>query len=150
MLVIVGVFSQGYQSDLQRSVKLMLLKGDETVLDLCCGTGKSTISCLQAVPQGKVTGIDNSAEMLNMAAENLHGNYAPERYELLKNDVMHLDFPDNSADAIFMAYGIRNMPDYEKCLKNLLRILKPGGVIAFHEYSLTDGFLYRLYWKMLG
>jgi len=61
-----------------------------------------------------------------------------------------LDLPDNSADAIFMAYGIRNMPDYQACLANLQRILKPGGVLAIHEFSLPEGFLYRLYWRLLG
>jgi ubiquinone/menaquinone biosynthesis C-methylase UbiE len=54
--------SQGYRIDLKRSVNLMNLKGDEYVLDLCCGTGKSTIYCLEALPQGKVLAIDNSVE----------------------------------------------------------------------------------------
>ena len=66
------------------------------------------------------------------------------------NNVMELDLDDNSVDAIFMAYGIRNMPDYEKCLTNLLRILKPGGKIAFHEFSLKKGSFSRIYWKILG
>jgi ubiquinone/menaquinone biosynthesis C-methylase UbiE len=63
---------------------------------------------------------------------------------------MELDFPENTFDAIFMAYGIRNMPDYEKCLENLLRLLKPGSIICFHEYSLADRPVVRLYWRILG
>jgi ubiquinone/menaquinone biosynthesis methyltransferase len=142
--------SQGYSIDLQRSVSLMALKGDEYLLDLCCGTGKSTIHCLEALPEGKVLAVDNSAEMLNVARSNIGQNYSTERCRFVKQDVMDLDFPDNSADAIFMAYGIRNMPDYEICLKNLYHSLKPGGTLAIHEFSLHSGFLYRFYWRILG
>ena len=56
--------SQGYQQDLQTSVNRMNLKGNEYLADLCCGTGKSTIACLNNLPNGKVIGIDNSEGML--------------------------------------------------------------------------------------
>jgi ubiquinone/menaquinone biosynthesis C-methylase UbiE len=63
---------------------------------------------------------------------------------------MNLDLNDNSLDAIFIAYGIRNMPDFEKCVRNLYRVLKPGGKICFHEYSISKSFTSKLYWKFLG
>ncbi|MFI5238110.1 MAG: class I SAM-dependent methyltransferase, partial [Ignavibacteriales bacterium] len=56
--------SQGYQKDLQTSVDRLNLKGDEYLADLCCGTGKSTIACLNNLPDGRVIGIDNSEGML--------------------------------------------------------------------------------------
>ena len=143
-------FSQGYSKDLQRSVHLMQLKGDEYILDLCCGTGKSTKYCLEAVPNGKVVGIDNSSGMLEVAQKTFLREIEDGRCQFVEQDVMNLDEPDSSVDAIFMAYGIRNMTDYEKCLKNLLRVLKPGGTIAFHEFSLKEGLFYRLIWKILG
>jgi ubiquinone/menaquinone biosynthesis methyltransferase len=142
--------SQGYRIDLKRSVNLMNLKGDEYVLDLCCGTGKSTIYCLEALPQGKVLAIDNSVEMLRVARATLGEKYSAEKCQFLQQDIMNLDLPKNSVDAIFMAYGIRNMPDYEACLKNLQRILKPGGIMAIHEFSLPKGIFYRFYWRLLG
>jgi len=142
--------SQGYDIDLKRSVALMNLKGNEYLLDLCCGTGKSTRFCVEAVPQGCVLAVDNSAEMLDVARKTIGNIYPAERCRFNQQDVMGLDLPDNSADAIFMAYGIRNMPDYQACLANLQRILKPGGVLAIHEFSLPEGFLYRLYWRLLG
>jgi len=64
--------------------------------------------------------------------------------------VMNFDLEDNSLDAIFMAYGIRNMPDFEKCVRNLHRVLKPGGKICFHEYAISKSFASKLYWKFLG
>ena len=142
--------SQGYQSDLHRSADRLNLSGNELVLDLCCGTGKSTISCLKHITSGKVIGIDNSEEMLGVAKENYYKMYDRNKLEFVQKDVMDLDFEDNSVDAIFMAYGIRNMPDYKKALLNLFRILKPNGKIVFHEYSLNGSVFSHLYWKILG
>lgn len=138
--------SQGYQKDLDLSAKRMQLKGDESIIDLCCGTGKSTEACLTQIPEGNILAIDNSEEMLSVAKTKFTNNNL--KFDLA--DAMELDYPDETFDAIFMAYGIRNMPDYNKCLINLKRMLKPNGLICFHEYSLNDNFLSHLYWKILG
>jgi len=142
--------SQGYASDLKLSVQRMQLQGNEYIADLCCGTGKSTIACLESVPEGKVLGIDFSEEMLNQAVMNVQPHYSDAQLQFRNMNVMELDYPDNSFDAIFMAYGIRNMPDYRTCLLNLHRMLRPGGVIAFHEYSLSENVLARWYWRFMG
>ncbi len=141
--------SQGYQKDLQTSVDRMNLNGNEYLADLCCGTGKSTIACLNSLPNGKVIGIDNSEGMLKAAREKLIPKFG-NKVIFAQRDVMNLDLKDNSLDAIFMAYGIRNMPDFEKCVRNLQRVLKPGGKICFHEYAISKSFASKLYWKFLG
>jgi ubiquinone/menaquinone biosynthesis methyltransferase len=142
--------SQGYQKDLQRSVDSLGLNGNELVLDLCCGTGQSTICVLKRLTSGRVIGIDNSEEMLNVAEQKYSGSYDKNKLEFVKQDVMNINYDDESVDAIFMAYGIRNMPDYNACINNLYRMLKPGGKIAFHEYSLNNNFLAHVYWMFLG
>jgi ubiquinone/menaquinone biosynthesis methyltransferase len=142
--------SQGYEKDLQTSVDRMNLKGDEYLADLCCGTGKSTIACLNKLPNGKVIGIDNSEGMLEAARAKLSVKFGKEKVSFVQQDVMTLDLADDSLDAIFMAYGIRNMPDFEKCVRNLHRVLKPGGKICFHEYAISKSFASKLYWKFLG
>ena len=138
--------SQGYQKDLELSTYRMNLDGNEYIADLCCGTGKSTQACMNYITTGKILAIDNSEEMLEIAKSK----FAYKNVTLSQEDVMELKYPDNTFDAIFMAYGIRNMPDYDKCLLNLKRMLKSGGVICFHEYSLNNNFLAKLYWKFLG
>ena len=143
-------FSQGYQKDLQTSVNRMNLKGNEILADLCCGTGKSTIACLNNLPNGKVIGIDNSEGMLQAAREKLLPKFGIDKVTFAQQDVMNLNMNDNSLDATFMAYGIRNMPDFEMCVKNLYRVLKPDGKICFHEYSIHKSFSSKLYWKFLG
>jgi hypothetical protein len=92
--------------------------------------------------------VDNSKEMLEAAKQKLEIPYKG-KVSFQLQDAMLLDFPDNSFDAIFMAYGIRNMPDYDKCVQNLYRILKPGGTICFHEYSLAENFYAKAYWDRI-
>ena len=57
--------SQGYQEDLNRSGNLLQLNGDELILDLCCGTGKSTLSFLDKITTGKVICVDNWYKCIN-------------------------------------------------------------------------------------
>ena len=83
--------SQGYQKDLQISVDRMNLKGNEYLADLCCGTGKSTIACLNNLPNGKVIGIDNSEGMLENARKKLLQKYGKDKVTFAQQDVMNLD-----------------------------------------------------------
>ena len=142
--------SQGYQEDLHVSAQRMHLKGDERVLDLCCGTGKSTAACLVMVPLGQVIGVDYAEEMLAVARAKFIREQQEGRVEFIQGDAMNLGFPDETFDAIFMAYGLRNMPDYEACLRRLYRILKPGGVLCLHDYFLADHWAARFFWWVLG
>ena len=142
--------SQGYQEDLNRSGQLLQLKGDELVLDLCCGTGKSTLSFLDKITTGKVICVDNSEGMLAVATQKFSNQIQQGKVEISLQDAMHLNFEPNSVDAIFMAYGLRNMPDYEKCIENLHRILKPGGQLVIHDYSLDDAWYVKPLWSILG
>lgn len=144
------VLSQGYQQDLQTSVDRMGLKGKELVADLCCGTGKSTIACLNNLPDGTVIGIDNSEGMLRVAREKLSQQVAKAKVRFVRQDVMNLTAEDAPFDAIFMAYGIRNMPDVKRCIQNLHRLLKPGGTICFHEYAINKSLFSRCYWRCIG
>jgi ubiquinone/menaquinone biosynthesis C-methylase UbiE len=63
---------------------------------------------------------------------------------------MNLTLEGVRVDAVFMAYGIRNMPDFARCLKNLRHLLKPGGTICFHEYAINKSVFARWYWRCIG
>lgn len=142
--------SQGYQYDLDESARRMNLNGNERVLDLCCGTGKSTAACLKALPNGAVVGVDNSEGMLAEAGAKFDKEVKEGKVKLVLRDAMNLNFPENSFDAVFMAYGLRNMPDYEKALQGIHRVLKPGGKLCIHDYSLADNSWSKIYWSVLG
>ena len=142
--------SQGYQDDLNTSARRMNLRGDEKLLDLCCGTGKSTLACLNELPKGTIIGVDNSEGMLEETNRKFAAEIKSGKVNFILKDAMHLDFPDNSFDAVFMAYGLRNMPDYQKAIQGVHRILKPGGKLCIHDYSLSAGVFSTVYWAVLG
>lgn len=142
--------SQGYQEDLDNSAKWLNLKGDEKVLDLCCGTGKSTAACLKHITTGSIIGVDNSEGMLEEANKKFANEIASGKVKFELQDAMNLNFPEESFDAIFMAYGLRNMPDYDQSLQHLYKLLKPGGKICIHDYSLANKGWAKVYWGVLS
>lgn len=142
--------SQGYQTDLNYSASLLNLKGHETVLDLCCGTGKSTAAVLPYVKTGKIIGVDNSEGMLNEANKKFEKERLNGKIEFQLQDAMNLNFDPHSFDVIFMAYGLRNMPNYSLCIEQLFKLLKPGGKLVIHDYSLADRWFARPLWIVLG
>ena len=142
--------SQGYQEDLDNSASWLMLKGDERVLDVCCGTGKSTAACLKQITTGSIIGVDNSEGMLKEANKKFASEIEAGKVNFELQDAMHLDFEAESCDAIFMAYGLRNMPDYEKSLELLYKLLKPGGRLCIHDYSLANKGWAKAYWGVLS
>ena len=142
--------SQGYQEDLDNSASWLMLKGDERVLDVCCGTGKSTAACLKHITTGSIIGVDNSEGMLKEANKKFASEIAAGKVNFELQDAMHLDFEAESFDAIFMAYGLRNMLDYEKSLEILYKLLKPGGRLCIHDYSLANKGWAKAYWGVLS
>ncbi len=142
--------SQGYQEDLFPCAKRLQLKGDEKVLDLCCGTGKSTRACLNELSNGTIVGVDNSEGMLAEAQAKFAEEVKAGKVKFVLKDAMHLHFDEHTFDVVFMAYGLRNMPDYEKSIQGISRVLKPGGKICIHDYSLSNNYFSKIYWAILG
>lgn len=124
----------GYGRHLRASARRMELESAERLLDLCCGTGASTEALRAAYPGAEIVALDASSGMLERARrKNLHAHF------------VHGDACDPEAagvrgpfDGIFIAYGVRNLPDPDRGLRNMLALLRPGGVIAVHEYALED------------
>ncbi len=135
----------GYHRHLRYSAERMLLPEDAAILDLCCGTGLSTAAIARTYPRATITGLDASAGMLEVARK---------KPDLAAVRFVHGDAMDPAAsgvpgpfDGILMAYGIRNMPDPDLCLARLLQLLRPGGTICFHEYSVRDSLRASITWN---
>lgn len=135
----------GYHRHLRYSAERMLLPEDAAILDLCCGTGLSTSAIARTYPRATITGLDASEGMLAIARK---------KPDLAAVRFVHGDAMDPAAsdvpgpfDGILMAYGIRNMPDPDLCLARLLQLLKPGGTICFHEYSVRDSLRASITWN---
>ena len=121
---------QGWREKTTRS---LALGPGATVLDLATGTGDLAIVTARKHQDARVIAIDPSRGMLDVAA----GKVAPfdGRIELRVGDAQALDLPDASVDAVTMAFGIRNVPDRPKALREMARVTKPGGRIAILELS---------------
>ncbi len=100
-------------------------KGDQ-VLDVCCGTGKLAFLLSKRVgPGGSVKGTDYCEEMLELAKVKQGSRYKNVSFSF--SDAKNISFPDNSFDAVTVAFGIRNIPDTDVALREFRRVLKPGG-----------------------
>ncbi len=125
------------------------LRDSETqVLDVACGTADSTIALAKAgVP--RVIGVDISEEMLKVGEKKIDKLNLNSVISLKVEDCENLSIEDNTFDAAFIAFGIRNFEDKKKGLKELHRVLKPNGLLLILELSVPQNkillSLYKLY-----
>jgi demethylmenaquinone methyltransferase/2-methoxy-6-polyprenyl-1,4-benzoquinol methylase len=103
------------------------------VLDACCGTGDLAIAGARA--GGVVTGLDFSERMLERAQRK-----AP-HLEWVRGDALALPFEEGAFDAATVGFGVRNLDDLEGGLRELARVLKPGGRLAVLEITRPRGLL---------
>ena len=138
----------GYRRHLRMSARRLVMPPQGRALDLCCGTGASTVALLDEYPDADVTAADASAGMLDVARRRLPGG----RVRLLRADAMdpRAYGIEGPFDGILMAYGIRNMPDPDACLAGLRELLRPGGRVCFHEYSVADSTWARFVWNAVS
>ncbi len=102
------------------------------VLDLCTGTADLA---LQLACSHSVVGCDFSHAMLRLAVEKAAAAQFQKRIRLVEADALSLPFRDSVFDAVTVAFGLRNLENYEKGLREMKRILKPGGIVAVLEFS---------------
>lgn len=118
-----------------------------TLLDLCAGTGEIALGYLQqAAPSAKAYLLDFSQEMLACARSKANRLHLSESYaiEYLVADAEKIPLPNDSVDAITVAYGIRNICDREKCILDAYRVLKPGGSFGILELTRPNNRVVRL------
>ena len=117
-------------------VRELGLRPGQRVLDLCCGTGDIARRVRDRLgPAGLVVAADFSGNMLQLASARLSSSRAAPRaadapHALLRADATRLPFRDGAFDALTIGYGLRNVDDLPVCLKELYRVLAPGGVLA--------------------
>lgn len=128
--------------------KLSLTTGQQA-LDLCCGTGDWTIDLAKIVgTTGKVVGLDFSKNMLEIANKKIKQANADKQTTLLQGDAMALPFEDNTFDLITIGFGLRNVPDASQVLKEMKRVVKPGGMVACLETSQPENKLVYPFWYL--
>jgi len=136
-----------------RAFRDITSRSDARILDLCCGTGDMTFALRRqagkASPQ--ILGADFSHAMLQCATAKSAGEngHAPAWIEA---DALNLPFPGAHFDLVTSAFGFRNLADYDAGLREIARVLRPGGecgILDFGEPAGAMGALYRIYFKQV-
>jgi demethylmenaquinone methyltransferase / 2-methoxy-6-polyprenyl-1,4-benzoquinol methylase len=130
-----------------RSFDAILKRPGAHVLDLCCGTGDMSFALSRrADPGGRIVGADFSHAMLQRAAVKGRGT----ALRWIEADALHLPLPDASFDLVTAAFGFRNLADYDAGLREIARVLRPGGecgILDFGEPRGIIGQVYRVYFR---
>lgn len=123
----------------QMAVKWSNPRPGDTCIDLCCGSGDLALRLARQVGiTGCVYGVDFSPQQLAIAQERSQHQYPHPPISWVEADVLNLPFDDNKFDAATMGYGLRNVTDIPRSLKELNRVLKPGAkaaILDFHRPS---------------
>jgi demethylmenaquinone methyltransferase / 2-methoxy-6-polyprenyl-1,4-benzoquinol methylase len=118
------------------AARAVVMPGDR-VLDSCCGTGDLALADLRA--GGRVTGVDFSDAMLERARGK------SDAVEWIQGDALELPFADGSFEAATVGFGVRNLEDLEAGLRELRRVLVPGGRLGILEITQPRGLLRPFY-----
>jgi demethylmenaquinone methyltransferase/2-methoxy-6-polyprenyl-1,4-benzoquinol methylase len=117
----------------RRTVKRLHLGERPRVLDVATGTGDLAIDIARMVPGSTVIGLDPSTQMLAIAKHKVARRGLAHRITLVEGDAQELPYADCEMDAATIAFGIRNVPDRSKGLRELARVVRPGGRICVLE-----------------
>lgn len=107
----------------------------QTILDVATGTADVALMTYARLKPQKIIGIDISEGMLNLGKQKIEKAGLSNNIMLQQGDSEHIDFEDNSFDAITVSFGVRNFENLLKGLREMHRVLKPGGKIVILEFS---------------
>ena len=130
-----------------RTTRLVPPAADGPVLDLCTGTGDLALAYLRAAGcRVPIVGADFCHEMLVLARRKTAKRHATDRVRYLEADAQHLPFADDSFQIATVAFGLRNVTDTDRGIREMVRVTRPGGKVAILEFSQPRGWLFgRLY-----
>src|SRR5690606_8166511 len=112
------------------------------VLDIATGPGDFAIEALALVPD-KVIGVDISDGMLVVGRRKLQKMDLTHRIDLQLGDSEKLLFAENNFDAVIVSFGVRSFENLEAGLKDMFRVLKPGGTVVIIEFSKPEAFPFK-------
>ena len=123
----------------KKLVRLLAPSKPLSILDVACGTGDLALSLARLRPQ-RIVGIDISEKMLEIGRQKISRKGQEPVIRLQQGDAEHIPFPDNTFDAVTVAFGVRNFDDLGLGLSEMRRVLKPGGCMLILEFSHPAAF----------
>lgn len=130
-----------------RTFSPILVRNDARVLDMCAGTGDMSVA-LRAVATRKGSGSGAAIYALDFSHSMLcHGlrKYAAREIQPLEADALTMPLPDRGLDLVVSTFGFRNLANYEAGLREIFRVLKPGGEVGILDFSEPGGIFGKFY-----
>jgi demethylmenaquinone methyltransferase/2-methoxy-6-polyprenyl-1,4-benzoquinol methylase len=119
------------------------IDAESRVLDLACGTGDLAFAAGERATRGSVIGIDASGRMIELARERATREAPRGNVQFRVGDMSALGVDAASVDAITAGYGLRNVPQFESAIREIARVLKPGGVLATLDFYRPESRVWR-------
>lgn len=141
------IMSLGTHQKWRQKATAKITVGPDKILDLCCGTADWTIMLAKRYPHSRVVGMDFSQEMLKIAQQKVSNSEAT-NINLEIGDAMNLRYQDASFDVVTIGFGLRNVPDADKVLQEIYRVLKPGGQLICLEAYKVETPVIKIGWQL--
>ena len=131
----------------RKTIQALLPYNPQTVLDIATGTGDFALLAAKILQPHSIVGADISEGMMQIAQQKVEKVGLADIISFRKEDCMNLSFADATFDAVTVAYGVRNYADLDRGLREMLRVLKPGGHAAILELAAPRRFpMKQMFW----
>jgi demethylmenaquinone methyltransferase / 2-methoxy-6-polyprenyl-1,4-benzoquinol methylase len=134
------------------AIKILQSIKPKVLLDVATGTGDFAIQAMDLKPE-RIIGVDISEGMLEVGRKKIKKLNLDDVIELQGGDSENLGFEENKFDAVTVAFGVRNFENLEKGLREIFRVVRPGGMLVVLEFSRPRRFpfkqLYNFYFKVI-
>ena len=124
-----------------RAFRMKLQKPGARALDLCCGTGDMSAALRKQSSKAAIVGADFSRGMLTRGKSKFQSRAVA----AVEADALRLPFPDASFDLVVSAFGFRNLANYDAGLREIYRVLSPGGEVGILDFSQPGGVFGKFY-----
>lgn len=139
---------QRHKSWRKETMKKMDVRPGQKALDVCCGTADWSIALAKEVgSNGQVIGLDFSENMLQIGQQKVE-QLELSNVELIHGNAMKLPFEDQTFDFVTIGFGLRNVPDYMQVLREMNRVLKPGGKAVCLETSQPTALVFKQFYYL--
>ncbi len=122
--------------------RLLAPQSPKKILDVATGTADLAIELSKLKPEA-ITGVDIADGMLEIGRKKISKKGLDNMISLQTGDAENLAFEDNTFDAVVVAFGVRNYENLQKGLKEMCRVMKPGGTVAILEFSRPNAFPFK-------
>ena len=132
----------------RKAVRMVAATAPKAIIDIATGTGDFAISLANAMPDASVTGLDLSMGMVKIGRQKVKDAALDSRVQLLVGDCLDSPLPKGRADAVTVAFGVRNFANLAAGYRAMFEMLRPGGMLCVIELSTPTSPLVKPFYKL--